>query len=132
MSTPIRAPLWISGCGGHLLSKQIDEQHWCLALRAVTAQANGSAEQVALRTTTLADEALGTTRALVDRLRHQRAAPLQLLAQTVEIHVGVLAEAEGALLVGTRTIARASRGECRTAHQAADRTITRAVTHGQC
>ena len=54
----------------HLLSEQIDQQHGCVAFRAMTAQANGAAEQIAIWAATLADTALPATRALVHGLRH--------------------------------------------------------------
>jgi hypothetical protein len=43
----------------------------------------------------------------------------------------LVAESESALLVGTRTIACARRGERRAAHQAAAASITRIVTRGR-
>src|SRR6266536_735975 len=66
MSMPIRAPLWISAGRNHLLSEEIDQQQGCVAFRAVTAQADGAAEQIALRAAPLADEALTTALAFVD------------------------------------------------------------------
>jgi hypothetical protein len=63
----------------HLLSEQIDQQQGCVAFRAVTAQADGAAEQIALRAAPLADKALTTALAFVDGLGHQRAAALELL-----------------------------------------------------
>jgi len=79
MSTPIRAALWISGCADHLLCEQIDQQQGCLAFRAVTAQADGAAKEVALWAAPLADEAFTATGALIDRVRDDRAAKLELL-----------------------------------------------------
>src|SRR5207248_1108174 len=55
MSTPIRAALWISGCVDHLLSEQIDQQQGYLAFRAVTAQADGVAKEIAVWAASLAD-----------------------------------------------------------------------------
>lgn len=123
-----RAAVDNSVSANHLLSEQIDQQNGCVAFWAVTAQVDGSVEQVAVRAATLADVALGATRALIDRVSRQCAAALQLLAHTLKIHVGVLAEAEGALLMGTRTIACASRGESRTTYQAPAGSLTRTVT----
>ena len=79
MSTPIRAPLWItnSASGNHLLSEQIDQQHGRVAVRAVTTQADGTSKKLAVWAATLADTALTATRTLVHRLRHQRAPTLQ-------------------------------------------------------
>ena len=57
MSMPIRAPLWISAGDDHLLSEEISDQEWYLAFRAVTAQTDGTAKEIALRAATLADEA---------------------------------------------------------------------------
>jgi hypothetical protein len=64
----------------HLLSEQIDQQHGCVALRALTAQADGTAEQIAVWAATLANEVFTTVRAFVDGLRHHRAATLEVLA----------------------------------------------------
>src|SRR5437879_12009657 len=65
MSTPIRATLWISGCADHLLPEQIDQQQGCVAFRAVTAQADGAAKQLAIGAAALADEPFTAARALV-------------------------------------------------------------------
>jgi hypothetical protein len=64
----------------HLLSEQIDQQQGCVAFRAVTAQTDGAGEQATLRAAALADEAFTAALALVDGLRHHRAAPLEVLA----------------------------------------------------
>ena len=91
----------------HLLSEQIDQQQGCVAFRAVTAQADGTAEQIAVWAATLADEAFTATLALVDGLRHDRAATLEVLAQALQIgQAGLVTEAERELLVGARAIAR--------------------------
>src|SRR5437870_4916126 len=100
MSMPIRAPLWISAGDDHLLSQEIGDQEWCLAFRAVTAQTDGAAEEIALRAATLADEAFTTARAFVHRLRHDRAATLEFLAPALGVDQGgLVAESESALLV---------------------------------
>jgi len=100
MSTPIRAALWISAGGDHPLSQQIDQQQGCVAFRAVTAQANGAAKEIALRAAALADKPLSAARALVHRLRHHRAATLELLTQALQVgQAGLMTQAEGALLV---------------------------------
>ncbi len=101
MSTPMRAALWISGRADHLLSKQIDQQQGCLAFRAVTAQADGAAKEVALWAASLADEAFTATRALVDGVRHHHAATLEFLAQMLQVGLAaVVSEAKSTLLVG--------------------------------
>jgi hypothetical protein len=64
----------------HLLSEQLDQQHGCVACRALTAQTDGAAEQIAVWAATLADEVFTAARAFVDGLRHHRAAALELLA----------------------------------------------------
>ena len=80
MSTPIRAALWISAGGDHPLSQQIDQQQGCVAFRAVTAQANGAAKEIALWAAPLADEAFTATGALIDHVRDDRSATLEFLA----------------------------------------------------
>src|SRR5207237_8624392 len=52
-----RAALWISAGDDHLPSAEISDQEWYLAFRAVTAQTDGTAKEIALRAATLADEA---------------------------------------------------------------------------
>jgi hypothetical protein len=91
----------------HLLAEEIDQQQGCVAFRAVTAQADGAAEQIAGWAATLADEAFTAALALVDGLRHDRATTLEVLAQALQIgQAGLVAEAKGALLVSTGAIAR--------------------------
>jgi len=91
----------------HLLSHQINQQQGCVAFRAVTAQADGAAEQIAGWAAPLADEAFTATLAFVDGLRHDRATTLEVLAQALQIgQAGLVAEAERELLVGARAIAR--------------------------
>ena len=108
MSTPIpRGAVDNSVRRNHLLSEEIDQQQGCVAFRAVTAQADGPAEQIALWAAPLADEAFTAALALVDGLRHHRAAALELLTQTLQIgQAGLVSEAESTLLVGPRAIAR--------------------------
>src|SRR5437764_13125378 len=79
MSMPIRASLWISAGRNHLLSEEIDQQQGCVAFRAVTAQPDGAGKETAVWAAALADEAFTATRALVDRLRHDRPATLAFL-----------------------------------------------------
>jgi hypothetical protein len=106
MSTPIRAALWISGCAGHLLSEQIDQQQGCVAVRAVTTQADGAAKQIAMWAVSFADEAFTAARAFVDGLRHHCVATLELLTEALQIgQAGLVTQAERTLLMGTRAIA---------------------------
>src|SRR4051794_13185805 len=103
MSTPIRAPLWIthSGSANHLLSEQIDQQQGCIAFRALTAQANGASKQTAVWAAALADEAFTAAGALVDSPRHHRAATLKVLAEPLQVgQAGLMTQAESALLMG--------------------------------
>ena len=96
-----------SGCADHLLSEQIDQQQGRVAFRAVTAQADGAAKEIAVWAAALADEAFAAARALVDGLRHYRATTLEVLAQALQIgQAGLMTEAECELLVGARAIAR--------------------------
>lgn len=85
MSTPISRAAVDNSASNHLLSEQIDQQHGHVAFWTVTTQAYGSAKKLALWAATLADTALPTTRALVDRPRHHSAPPLELLAQLLQI-----------------------------------------------
>jgi len=90
----------------HLLSEQIDQQQRCVAFRALTAQADGAAKEIAVWAATLADEAFTATRALVDGVRHHHAATLEFPAQMLQVGLTALVtEAERALLMGARTIA---------------------------
>ena len=63
----------------HLLSEQIDQQQGCVALRAVTAQSDGTSKEMALWAAALADEALTAALAFVDGVRHYCAAALEFL-----------------------------------------------------
>ena len=100
MSTPIFAAPWISGYVDHLLSEQIDQQQGCVAFGAVTAQADGAAEQIAGWAAPLTDEAFAATLAFVDGLRHYRATTLEVLAQALQVgQAGLVTEAKRALLV---------------------------------
>jgi hypothetical protein len=64
----------------HLLSEQVDEQQGCVALRAVTAQADGTIKEMAIWAAALADEALTAALAFVDGVRHYCATTLKFLA----------------------------------------------------
>jgi hypothetical protein len=91
----------------HLLSHQIDQQQGCVAFRAVTAQADGAAEQIALWAAALADEPFTATLAFVNGLRHHRAATLEFLTQALQVgQAGSVTETKRELLVGPRAIAR--------------------------
>jgi hypothetical protein len=72
----------------------------------VTAQADGTAKEMALRAAPLADEALTAAWALVHSLCHHRAAPLELLAQTLQIReLRLMTKAESELLMCARALA---------------------------
>ena len=79
MSTPDSRGAVDSGCADHLLSEQIDQQQGRVAFRAVTAQADGAAKEIAVWAAALADEALTAALAFVDGVRHDRAAALEFL-----------------------------------------------------
>ena len=69
----------------------------------MTAQADGVAKQVAVRAA-----ALTAARAFVHGVCHERPTTLELAAEVLLIRqAGLMAQAEGLLLVGARTIARA-------------------------
>jgi hypothetical protein len=90
-----------SASPNHLLSEQIDQQHGGVARWTVTAQANGTAKEVAVWTAALADTTFRATRALVHRSRHDRLAALEILAQALRVRVtGLVAKTERALLMG--------------------------------
>jgi hypothetical protein len=79
MSTPDSRGAVDSGCADHLLSEQIDQHQGCVALRAVTAQADGTSKELAIWAAALADEALTAALAFVDGVRHYCAAALEFL-----------------------------------------------------
>ena len=90
----------------HLLSEEIDQQKWRVAFGAVAAQADGSAKEIALRAAALTDETFTATGALIDCVRDDRAALLELLAEPMQVRRGrLLPQAEGALLMSARAIA---------------------------
>ena len=64
----------------HLLSEEIDQQEWRVAFGAVTAQSDSPAIEMALRAAPLADETFTAPGALIDRVRDDRAPPLEFLA----------------------------------------------------
>ena len=55
MSTPDSRGAVDSGCADHLLSEQIDQHQGCVALRAVTAQSDGTIKEMAIWAGALAD-----------------------------------------------------------------------------
>ena len=79
MSTPDSRGAVDSRCADHLLFEQINQHQGCVALRAVTAQSDGTSKEMALWAAALADEAFAATLAFVDGLRHDRAAALEFL-----------------------------------------------------
>jgi len=92
----------------HLLSEQIDQQQRRVAFRAVATQANGAGKEMALWAAALADEALAAAGTLVDSPRYHRAPTLELLSEALQVWwAGLMTQAEGLLLVGSRAIARA-------------------------
>lgn len=107
MSIPIRAPLWItqSASGNHLLSEEIDQQEWHVALGAVTTQANGPCEELAFGATALADGAFTADGAFVHGLRHDCSAALELMPKLLQVGRRLLVtQAESELLMGARAI----------------------------
>jgi hypothetical protein len=115
----------------HLLSKQIDHEQWGVAFWAVTAQAHGTAKELALWAATLANTAFTPPRALVHHPCHHRTATLEFLAKRLKIwRVGLTPQPERPLLMGARAIAGARRWERFAAHQATTGTLTPSVTHG--
>jgi hypothetical protein len=93
----------------HLLSEQVDQQQGCVALRAVTTQTHGTAKELAVRAATVTEVAFTATRALVQGVRHHGATSLELLAEVLQVErAGLVSQAEGLLLVGSRALARAT------------------------
>jgi hypothetical protein len=92
----------------HLLSEQIDQQQWRVAFWAVAAQADSGAKKLAVWAAALADTALTAAWAFVHRVCHDRLATLELTAELLLIwQAGLMAQAEGLLLVSTRAVAGA-------------------------
>jgi hypothetical protein len=65
----------------HLLSDEVDQQEWRVALGAVAAQADGASKELAFGATALADEAFTAAKAFVHGLRRDRSATLELCSQ---------------------------------------------------
>ena len=98
MSIPIRAPLWISVGGNHLLSEQIDQQQgWSHA-------GQWPPKPIARLKRWHSGQRRSPTRRspqLVHRLRRHCPATLELLAEALQVgQAGAVTEAEGMLLMG--------------------------------
>ena len=89
----------------HLLSEEIDQQKWCVALGAVATQADGTAKELAVGATPLADGTLTAVGALVHGPRHDCSAALELVAKLLQVGQRLLmTQAESELLMGARAI----------------------------
>jgi len=66
--------------GQHLQFKQLGEQDWFVARTAAAAESQGSAENVVLCTTSVADHAFAAHAALVHGVRHECATTTQFSA----------------------------------------------------
>jgi hypothetical protein len=93
--------------GNHLLSEEIDQQQWRVALGAVATQTDGARKELAFWATALADEAFTAARAFVHGLRHYGSATPELSSHLVEIRklLCLMTKAESELLMGARAIA---------------------------
>jgi hypothetical protein len=119
--------------GNHPLSEQVLKEYWGVALWAHAAHTYGTSEQVAVAASTLAEEALTAPAALVDRVRDQRFTTLESLAYAAQIgRWSLMTESITALLASACAVPRSCRGAWSAAHQAASRTLTPTLTHGQC
>ena len=83
----------------YLQFKQIGEQDGFVTLGAASAESQGAAENVVLRTPSVADHAFAAHAALVHGVRHECTTTTQLRAQVTFIDRSKLdaAESEGAL-----------------------------------
>jgi hypothetical protein len=89
----------------HLLSEEIDQQEWRVALGAVTAQANSPHKELAFGATSLADGAFTADGAFVNGPRHDGSAALELMPKVLQVGRWLLVtQAESELLVGARAI----------------------------
>ena len=94
-----------SASSNHLLSEEIDQQEWHVALGAVTTQANGPCEELAFGATALADGAFTADGAFVHGLRHDCSAALELMPKLLQVGRRLLVtQAESELLMGARAI----------------------------
>jgi len=110
MSTPIRAPLWITDSvwTNHLLSEQVFKKDWGVALWARAAHTDRTSEEVAGVAAPLAENALTAAAALVDCVGHQRLATQESLAHTGQVERGgVMTESITALLASAGAVPRA-------------------------
>lgn len=107
------------------LFEEIGEQDWLVALRTVTAESHGSAEQLTRGTAALADEALLTVRTFVQGVSRQLALPLQLATEVWFIRWWgtPLTKSVGELSVSRRTELGAGVHQRFAAHQATRLTL---------
>jgi hypothetical protein len=90
------------GLGQYLQFKQLGEQDWFVARTAASAESQGSAENVVLCTTSLANLSLAADAAFVRGVSHERTAPTEFSAQLTLVDRSELdaTESERALAVG--------------------------------
>ena len=92
--------------GNHLLSEEIDQQQWRVALGALAAQTDGTSKDLAFGATPLADGAFTADGAFVHGLRHDCSAALELMPKLLQVGRRLLVtQAESELLMGARAIA---------------------------
>jgi hypothetical protein len=90
------------GLRQYLQFKQIGEQDWFVAFGAAPAESQGSAENVVLCTTSVADRAFAADAALIHGVRHECTPSTQLGAQLTLVDRSELdaTQSERALAVG--------------------------------
>ena len=100
------------GLRQYLQFKEIGEQDGFVARTAVAAETERAAKEIVLCATSVADHAFAARAALVHGMRHECATTTQLSAQLTRVDSGELdvAESEGALAAGRRTIASTQAG----------------------
>jgi hypothetical protein len=103
------------GLRQYLQFKQLDEQEWFVAFGAASAESQGSAENVVLCTTSVADDAVAAHAALVHGVRHECTPSTQFGAQLTVVDGSELdaAESEGTLAAGRRAIPSTRAGQRR-------------------
>jgi hypothetical protein len=103
------------GLRQYLQFKQLDEQDWFVAFGAASADSQGSAENIVLCTTSVADHAFAADAALIYGVRHECTPSTQLGAQVTLVDGSELdaAESEGALAAGRRAIPSTRAGQRR-------------------
>jgi hypothetical protein len=74
----------------HLLSEEIDQQEWRVALGAVTSETNGPCKDLAFGAPALADGAFTADGAFVYGPRHYCSATLELVPKLVQVGRGLL------------------------------------------